>query len=178
MRITNNTMTNNFLNSLNKSLQRESNLQEQLADGKIIHRPSDDPIKAVRSLRYNTSLALNAQYTQNAQDAQSWMETSDSAMSDLSSIMTSIKEKVVQASNGTNPQDAVQAIGADIDGLINQAVTLVIPRSATATSLVGNRIKLPHLLAMETSLLIAAMPIKFPCPFNQGQSVRVKTVSI
>jgi len=124
MRITNNTMTNNFLTSLNKSLQRESKLQEQLADGKNIHRPSDDPIKAVRSLRYNTSLALNTQYTRNAQDAQSWMQTSDTAMQDLSSIMNSIKEKVVQASNGTNPQDAVQAIGADVDGLINQIVNL------------------------------------------------------
>lgn len=124
MRITNNTMTNNFLNGLNKSLDREYKLQEQLSDGQIVHRPSDDPTKAVRSLRFNTSLALNAQYTQNAQDAQSWMQTTDGAMSDLSSIMTSIKEKVVQASTGTNPQDAVQAIGADIDGLINQVVNI------------------------------------------------------
>ena len=124
MRITNNTMTNNFLTSLNKSLQRETKLQEQLADGKNIHRPSDDPIKVVRSLRYNTSLALNTQYTQNAQDAQSWMKTSDTAMQDLSSIMNSIKEKVVQASTGTNPQYAVQAIGTDVDGLINQIVNL------------------------------------------------------
>ena len=124
MRITNNMMTNNFLSSLNKSLQRESNLQEQLADGKAIHRPSDDPIKTVRSLRYNTSLALNDQYTQNAQDAQSWMTTTDSAMSDLSSIMISIKEKIVQASDGSNPQAAVQAIGTDVDGLLNQIVNL------------------------------------------------------
>ena len=124
MRITNNTMTYNFLNGLNKSLDREYKLQEQLADGQIIHRPSDDPTKVVRSLRYNTSLALNTQYTQNAEDAQSWMQTTDGAMSDLSSIMTSIKEKVVQASNGSNPQDAVQAIGTDIDGMINQIVNI------------------------------------------------------
>jgi len=124
MRITNNIMTYNFLNGLNKSLERESKLQEQLSDGQIIHRPSDDPTKAVRSLRYNTSLALNTQYTQNAEDAQSWMKTSDGAMSDLSSIMISIKEKVVQASNGTNPQDAVQAIGNEIDGLINQVINI------------------------------------------------------
>ena len=124
MRITNNTMTYNFLNGINKSFEREYKLQEQLADGQIVHRPSDDPTKVVRSLHYTTSLALNNQYTQNAQDAQSWMKTTDSAMSDLSSIMISIKEKVVQASNGTNPQDAVQAIGADIDGLINQVINI------------------------------------------------------
>jgi len=124
MRITNNTMTYNFLSGLNKSLDREYKLQEQLSDGQITHRPSDDPTRVVRSLRYSSSLAQNAQYIQNAQDAQSWMETSDGAMSDLSSIMISIKEKVVQASNGTNSQDAVQAIGADIDGLINQVINI------------------------------------------------------
>lgn len=117
-------MTYNFLSSLNKNLEKESKIQEQLADGKVIHRPSDDPIKAVRSLRYNTSLALNTQYTQNAKDAQSWMQVTDGAMSDLSSIMTSIKEKVVQASNGTNDQEAVQAIGANVDALINQVVNI------------------------------------------------------
>lgn len=117
-------MTNNFLSSLNKSLARESNLQEQLADGKAIHRPSDDPVKTSRSLRYNTSLSLNTQYTQNAKDAQSWMQTTDSAMSDLSSIMISIREKVVQAGDGSNPQAALQALGTDIDGMINEMVNV------------------------------------------------------
>ncbi|MBP2628681.1 MAG: flagellar hook-associated protein 3 [Firmicutes bacterium] len=124
MRITNNTMTYNFLNGLNKSLDREYKLQEQLSDGQIIHRPSDDPTKVVRSLRFNTSLTLNTQYIQNAQDAQSWMQTTDGAMSDFSSIMISIKEKVVQASNGSNSQEAVQTIADDIDGMINQVINI------------------------------------------------------
>lgn len=124
MRITNNTMTNNFLSSINKSLEKENNIQTQLADGKAIHNPSDDPVKAVRSLQYSTSLALNQQYSQNAQDAQSWMQTTDNAMQDLSSIMNSVKEQVVQASNGTNTQADVQAIGANVDGLINQMINI------------------------------------------------------
>ncbi|MPL97845.1 hypothetical protein SDC9_44040 [bioreactor metagenome] len=124
MRITNNTITYNFLTSLNKSLERQNSIQEQLSDGKAIHRPSDDPIKAIRSLRFNSSLTQNAQYTQNVKDAQSWMETTDSAMSDISSIMIKIKESVVNASNGTNPQDAVQTIGKEVDNLINQLITI------------------------------------------------------
>lgn len=124
MRITNNTITYNFLNSLNKSLERQNDIQEQLADGKAIHRPSDDPIKTIRSLRFNSNLRQNEQYTQNVKDAQSWMETTDSAMSDLSSIMINIKEQVVQASNGTNPEDAVKTIGKAIDNLINHMITI------------------------------------------------------
>ena len=124
MRITNNTITYNFLTSLNKSLERQNSIQEQLSDGKAIHRPSDDPVKAIRSLRFNSNLKQNEQFTQNLKDAQSWMETTDGAMSDLSSIMINVKELVIQASTGTNPQDAVQTIGKSVDNLINQIVTI------------------------------------------------------
>lgn len=124
MRITNNTITYNFLTSLNKSLERQNAIQEQLSDGKAIHRPSDDPVKAIRSLRFNSNLKQNEQFTQNLKDAQSWMNTTDGAMSDLSSIMINVKELVIQASTGSTPEDAVKTIGKSIDNLINQVVTI------------------------------------------------------
>lgn len=124
MRVTNNMISYSFLTSLNKSLDRQNKIQEQLSDGKAIHRASDDPIKVVRSLRFNTNLVQNEQYTQNIKDGLSWMETTDGVMSDLSSIMITLKEKVVQASNGTNPGIAVQTIGSEVDKLLDHMVTL------------------------------------------------------
>ncbi|MDD4602024.1 MAG: flagellar hook-associated protein FlgL [Negativicutes bacterium] len=124
MRITNNMISYNFLTSLNKSLERQNKIQEQLSDGKAIHRASDDPIKTIRSLRFNTNLAQNEQYTQNVKDALSWMETTDGVMSDLGSIMISIKEKVIQASTGSNPESAVQTIGSEVDKLLDHIITL------------------------------------------------------
>jgi len=124
MRITNNSMNYNFLSSLNKSLEKITKIQAQLSDGKALHSPSDDPIKVVRSLRFSSSMTLNNQYTQNAEDALSWMNTSDNNMQDLSAIMISIKEQVIQASNGTNPQAAVQTIGDSIDNMINHMINI------------------------------------------------------
>ncbi|SDF79564.1 flagellar hook-associated protein FlgL [Sporolituus thermophilus] len=121
MRITNNIITYNFLNSLNKALERQNEIQEQLADGKAVHRPSDDPIKTIRSLRFNTNLAMNEQFTQNVKDAMSWLETTDGALSDLSSIVIRAKELVVRAV-GPNPTEAFQAIAQEINGLIDHAV--------------------------------------------------------
>jgi len=117
-------MSYNFLSNLNKSLERQTKLQTQLADGKALHAPSDDPNKVVRSLRFSSGMELNNQYIQNAQDAQSWMKSSDDNMQDLSSIMISIKEQVVNASNGTNSQDAVQTIGESVDNMINQMINI------------------------------------------------------
>ena len=123
MRITNNMIVNSYLTSFNKSLERQNELQEKLADGKAIHRPSDDPVRTVRSLKYNTNLAENEQFTQNVKDATSWMETTDSAMTQLSSVMTRVKELVVSA-DGTKSTDALQALGKELDGLIDAAVTI------------------------------------------------------
>ncbi len=123
MRITNNMMTYNFLGSLNKSLEKTSEIQEQLSDGKSIHRPSDDPVKAVRSLYFTTSKDQNTQFTQNLGDAQSWMNSSDKVMSDLSTVMIKLQELVVSADDTKNTDD-VNAIGRQVDEMINQVVAL------------------------------------------------------
>jgi flagellin-like hook-associated protein FlgL len=116
-------MRYNFLRSLNNSMETQNSLQEQLSDGKSLHRPSDDPVRTVRDLSFKTSLTQNTQFTQNLQDAQSWMENTDGVMSDLSSVMIKIKELVVSADD-TKPTESLNTIGTQIDGLINQIVSL------------------------------------------------------
>jgi len=123
MRIADSTITYNFLSSLNKSQQRQNDIQTQLSDGKSIHTPSDDPVKTVRSLRNSTDLATNTQFTQNLQDAQSWMTSTDGAMSDLSSIMIKAKELVTSADDTKTP-DEMNIIGSQVDQLINQVVSI------------------------------------------------------
>lgn len=94
-----------------------------MTDGKAIHRPSDDPVRTVRSLKFNMNLAQNEQYTEHVQDAISWMETTDAAISDLSSLMMQAKELAVKAV-APNPDMALDAIAAELDGIINQIVEI------------------------------------------------------
>jgi flagellar hook-associated protein 3 FlgL len=123
MRITNNMLTANFMNNYNNALTRVSDLQQQISSGKAIDRPSDNPVKAVRSLKFYTSLSGNNMFTQNANDAISWMKTSDSAVSGVVTAMTSIRTLVSQ-SISANPELAYEAIAKQIDGLIDELVTL------------------------------------------------------
>jgi len=123
MRVTNQMMTNRYLTSLNKALERQTKLQEQMADGKAIHRPSDDPIKTIRSLRFNTNLVMNEQYTQNVKDARSWMESTDGVMSDISSVLIRVKELTIKA-GGANEDTSYKSIAAEIDGIINHLVQI------------------------------------------------------
>lgn len=123
MRVSNNNMTYGFLSSLNKSQQRQTVLNEQLSDGKAIHRPSDDPIRVIRSMRFQSNLEQNDQFTQQVKDAQSWMDTTDSAIQSLDSLVIRAKELVIRAV-GPNPDVAFTAAAEELDGLINSAVDL------------------------------------------------------
>ncbi len=123
MRVSNNNMTYGFLTSLNKSQQRQAQLNEQLSDGKAIHRPSDDPIRTIRSLRFQANYGQNEQFTQQVKDAQSWMDTTDSAIQNLDSLVVRAKELAIRAV-GPNPDIAFEAAAEEIDGLINAAVDI------------------------------------------------------
>lgn len=123
MRITNNMLTSQFLYNINQAMTRMDQLQEQITNGKSINNPSDDPVRAVRSLKFHTGLDVNTQYTQNAQDAVSWMTTSDGAMTGAASVLTRVKELVVRAT-APNPDVAFTAVAQELDGLINELVDL------------------------------------------------------
>jgi len=170
MRITNNMMNYNFLSSLNKSLEKSSKIQMQLADGKALHAPSDDPIKVGRSLRFSTSLELNNQYTQNAQDAISWMNSSDDNMQDLSAIMINIKEQVVNASNGTNPTAAVQTIGEAVDNMINQMINIGNSQLGGRYIFAGQNDKTPPFTRNGDTIIYNGDNEKISMPINPGEA--------
>src|SRR6266540_2971215 len=97
MRITNNMMSNQFLSGYQKTLSRMNDIQEKVSASKNINRPSDDPVKAARSLQYSAALNTNTLFSQNISDAISWMTTSDSSMQTIVTTVTSIKTAVSSA---------------------------------------------------------------------------------
>ncbi|WP_113672575.1 flagellar hook-associated protein FlgL [Vallitalea guaymasensis] len=99
MRITNNMVANNILLSLNRSKYAYSIYETQLATGKKIQKPSDDPIVAVRALKFRTSVREVEQYKSNAKDAISWMTVTENSISNIIEIVKKARDLCVQASN-------------------------------------------------------------------------------
>ena len=62
MRITNGMLITNMMRNYNKNMKDLAKLQEHLASGKKILRPSDDPVAISRSLKLKADLAYNKQY--------------------------------------------------------------------------------------------------------------------
>ena len=117
MRITQQMLASNMTIQLQKNLSRYEKMNEQVASGKKINRPSDDPIGTQKSLQYSSKITENEQFERNTDYALSWMETTDQAMSSLSDALRRVKELGLQGANGSNSGDDKIAIAQEIDQL-------------------------------------------------------------
>lgn len=117
MRITNNMLINNMLSYLNTNLDRMSRYQTQLATGKTISLPSDDPIIASRSLKLRTDVAEIKQYQRNVDDATSWMEITETTLGQMGDVMRRLRELTVQAANGTETTVELDKIKQEVEQL-------------------------------------------------------------
>jgi flagellar hook-associated protein 3 FlgL len=124
MRITNNMLVNNMINNISTNLGRMQKYQNQLATGKKISVPSDDPIVAARALKLRTDVSKIEQYQSNAEDAQSWMEVTESTLGSIGDVLQRTRELAVQAANGTNTQSDTQKIAEEVDQLRKQLIQL------------------------------------------------------
>lgn len=117
MRVTQSMLSNNMLRHISQSYDRMGKTQEQLATGKKISRPSDDPVVAMKGMTYRTNLTEVEQYKRNLSEAYNWMENSDAALDKATSVMQRIRELTVQASNGTLEDSQKEMIATEVGQL-------------------------------------------------------------
>lgn len=102
MRVTNLMINSNMLNSINKNKADLSKKFDQYSTGQKIQRPSEDPVVAVRSLKYRSQLTeLEQYYGKNIPDATSWMDITESALENINSLLTNMNSYCVQGSTDT-----------------------------------------------------------------------------
>lgn len=124
MRTTNNMLVNNMLYYMNNNLDRMSKYQSQMANGKKIEVPSDDPIVAARALKFRTDVSEIGQFKSNSNDAYSWMDISEVALSKLGDILHVSGERAVQVANGTMTPSDRDKIKQEISQLKSQVIHL------------------------------------------------------
>jgi flagellar hook-associated protein 3 FlgL len=122
VRVTNQMMVSQFLNNLNTNLALLSDSNQKLSTGKRIQRPADDPIGVARALQLRTSLTETEQYVRNVASATSWLESADSAMSDVTTVMHRAKEIAVAGANGTVADSSLGALADEVDKMIEHVV--------------------------------------------------------
>lgn len=117
-------MSSQMMLNLNRNAQRMNETQLQLATGRKINKPSDDPVGITYGLRYRAELASNEQYQKNVDNAISWLEFNDTVLNQTGNVLQKVRELSVQAANGTNPQSALDSIKEEMGQLKEQLVDI------------------------------------------------------
>jgi len=90
-------------------------LQNQLSSGHRISRPSDDPVGIQNAMRLKSSISSVEQWKNNADEALSYMNTTDSTLGDMTSMLQRVRELTVQGANGTLATVDKGAIADEVD---------------------------------------------------------------
>jgi flagellar hook-associated protein 3 FlgL len=129
MRITDRLLVDKVLNNIQRNESRLARLQEQVATGRRITVPSDDPTGAVRSLTLRSNDDETTQSQLNLDLADGWLNATDIALQDVNSIIQRARELAVQGANETLSQQETKALSTEVDQLIGHAIQLANTRS-------------------------------------------------
>lgn len=111
IRITQQYMYSSMLNGMQSSLGKYMESMEQGSTQKQINRPSDDPAAFYRILTTRDSIDETKKYLTNINEAKGWLGLTDSTLTNLTTLMGSIKALMNQAS--TDRTAAERQIMAD-----------------------------------------------------------------
>lgn len=117
MRVTTLMSSRATLRDLNDGLSRLTRLQDQLSSGKQISRPSDDPYGTSRALALRGELGGLDQFQRNVDDGIGWLNTSDTALGQMSDVLARVRELLVNGGNDTAGPSARAAMADEIDQL-------------------------------------------------------------
>ncbi|NKI16762.1 flagellar hook-associated protein FlgL [Spongiibacter sp. KMU-166] len=127
-----------FSNGVNRMLEQQAQLietQTQLASGKRIINPSDDPVGAVRSLELTRANEKTAQYDRNANYLDARLRVEENAISNSIDVLQRVKQLAVQANNAAQSNESRAAIAAELDQHFSALLDLANTRDSNGRSI-------------------------------------------
>lgn len=118
MRITSNTIFEDASRNVSLSTDRYFRAQQALSTGKQLNQPSDDPVGASQALNMQSTLDSFAQYQRNLDNAKGFVGMTDSALSNVLSLVRQARTLVVQGASDTVSPDGRAGIATQIDGIV------------------------------------------------------------
>jgi flagellar hook-associated protein 3 FlgL len=128
-RITHNTRPLQVTNDLMGAQRRLGQAQRELATGRRLNSPSDDPLSAVGALSTRSEISRNRQYERNAAAASGFTTASDEAMQSVWSRANRVRELLISARSSSNGDANAQAA---ISGELTQLREELLGLSNTA----------------------------------------------
>ena len=125
MRVSTSMIFDAGVSSMNKQSADLLHIQQQIASGRRILRPSDDPVAAARALEVTQSRDILTQFTTNQENAMSALGLVEGQLESATEIMQQVSELIIQAGSpsltAANRDAIAVALRAHYDNLMGIA---------------------------------------------------------
>ncbi|MDN3378222.1 MULTISPECIES: flagellar hook-associated protein FlgL [unclassified Pseudoalteromonas] len=125
MRLSNNLMYQNGLNSILNGQSGVSKAQEQVNTQKKVLSASDDPAATARALLYTDRIESNEQYSKNITMLTSRLTTQDSVLENIKSSLEKAHTLAIQAGNGAYSDIDREGIAEEIKAIQSSVLDLM-----------------------------------------------------
>lgn len=119
MRVTDSMIHMGVQDNIQRAMQRLNKHYNQLTTGKMINRPSDDPVGLILGMRLKKGITENEQYKENVNAALALLNGSDYALDEMTKALQRLEELAVQGANGTLDEISLNAIANEVEELRN-----------------------------------------------------------
>src|SRR5439155_15193011 len=109
-----------LLQQFNSSQLELQKLQNEISTGKRIATPGEDPSAAQRGQAIQRLLGLKSQAQTNVQIAQSYLDATDTSLSNVSKLLTDVRSAAATANSDTSTPQSRQAALDQVDEAITQ----------------------------------------------------------
>ncbi|MBW7859810.1 MAG: flagellar hook-associated protein FlgL [Rhodocyclaceae bacterium] len=114
------------------AMQRQTadfmNTQLQLASGRRVLKPSDDPVSSARALEVSQSKNVNAQFMENLGYARDALRLVEGTMASVTEGITYVRTRAVESGNDTLSQPELDSLAADLRAQYEQLRALANTR--------------------------------------------------
>jgi flagellar hook-associated protein 3 FlgL len=105
--------------------------QAQVASGKRVLSPADDPVATTQILDLTRARAQIEQYGKNTVAATNRLETAESSLADVGSLLQRVRDLTLQATNITNDSTALSSIRTELQARVEELQGIANRRDAS-----------------------------------------------
>lgn len=109
--------------------------QEQIATGRRILSPSDDPVAATRVLDVTQSQTINKQYGVNRQYATNVLSQTEVTLGSVTELLKDVSDSIITAGNGTLSDAERGYIATELSGRLQELLGLANTRDSSGNYL-------------------------------------------
>jgi flagellar hook-associated protein 3 FlgL len=111
--------------------------EAQLASGKRINKPSDDPIGAAKILDLNSTIGVIDQFSRNVGGAESSLAFEENVIAGVNNSLQRVRELAIQGNNATNSDSDRQLIAQEIYQKLDELTSLANSRDGRGEYIFG-----------------------------------------